>query len=407
LNPAILLPATFTHKSGVVVMMDIKELILAEKTNISAIRQALHKIPEIGFSETKTAAFVADRLGSIPGLEVTTGIAGTGVLAVLNTGKPGKTLLMRADMDALPISEETGLSFASTHDNMMHACGHDGNMAMLLTTAGLLAGLADQLSGTIKFMFQPAEEWPGGAKPMIEAGILENPQVEYAVGCHLWPGLPAGTFGVKSGVMMSAASVFDVEITGKGGHGAMPHLCVDALDTACQVVNALQRVVSRQLNPMTPSVVTVGSLHAGSVANAIPEKAVLSGTTRTFDPEIWANYPNILEPVIKRVCDAMGASYEFKFTQGYPPLENDPDMVARVKESMAKVVGADQIKEPESTMGAEDFSFVFQKTKGCYFWIGTGFEGCALLHNSKFDFDESVLLLGVETLVRLALDMPG
>lgn len=388
-------------------MIDIKELILAEKTNICATRRALHKIPEIGFSEKKTAGFVAHRLGSIPGIEVTTDIAGTGVLGILNTGKPGKTLLIRADMDALPISEETGLSFASTHDEMMHACGHDGNMAMLLTTAGLLAKLADRLSGTIKFMFQPAEEWPGGAKPMIEAGILENPRVDYALGCHLWPGLPAGTLGVKSGVMMSAASMFDVEITGKGGHGAMPHLTVDALDTACQVVNALQRVVSRKLDPMTPSVVTVGSLHAGSVANAIPEKATLSGTIRTFDKEIWDSYPSILEPVIKGVCDSMGASYEFKCTKGYPPLENNADMVARVKKSMEKVVGADQIREPESTMGAEDLSFVFQKTKGCYFWVGSGFEGCAPLHNSKFDFDESVLLLGVETFVRLALDMLG
>ena len=388
-------------------MTDIKELILVEKANISAIRQALHKIPEIGFSVEKTASFVADHLRSIPGLEVTTGIAGTGVLGVLNTGKPGKTLLIRADMDALPIGEETGLAFASTHDHMMHACGHDGNMAMLLITAGILGGLADRLSGTIKFMFQPAEEWPGGAKPMIEAGILENPKVDYAVACHLWPALPAGTLGVKSGIMMSAASVFDVEIIGKGGHGAMPHLCVDALDTACQVVNALQRVVSRQLNPMSPSVVTVGSLHAGSVANAIPEKAQLSGTTRTFDPEIWADYPKILEPVIKGVCDSMGASYKFKFTQGYPPLENDPDMVAQVKESMVKVVGADHIKAPESSMGAEDVSFVFEKTKGCYFWVGSGFEGCASLHNSRFDFDESVLLLGVETFVRVSLDMLG
>ena len=289
----------------------------------------------------------------------------------------------------------------------MHACGHDGHMAMLLTTARLLAKLKDRLSGTIKFMFQPAEEWPGGAKPMIEAGVLENPKVDYAVGYHLWPGLPAGTLGIKSGVIMSAASVFNVEIIGKGGHGAMPHLTVDALDTACQVVGALQRVVSRKLDPMAPSVVTVGSLHSGSVANAIPERASLSGTTRTFDKEIWDRYPSILEPVIHGVCEAMGASYKFKFTQGYPPLENDPDMVARVKKNMEKIVRADKILEPEPTMGAEDFSFVLQKTKGCYFWVGSGFEDCAPLHNSKFDFDESVLLLGIETVVRLAMDCLG
>ena len=386
-------------------MINIKTMIDKEKTNIAAIRQALHKIPEKGFSETKTSKFVADYLNTIEELEVTTGIAGTGVVGLLKTGKPGKTLIIRADMDALPISEDTGLSFSSTHDNMMHACGHDGNMSMALVTASILARLTDQFSGNIKFMFQPAEEWPGGAKPMIEAGIMENPHVDYSVACHLWPDLPAGTLGLKSGVLMSATSVFEIEITGKGGHGAMPHLCVDALDTAAQVVNALQRVVSRKLNPVTPSVITIGSFHSGGAPNIIPEKAFLTGTTRTFDKKVWNEYPTIMEPIIKGVCQSMGASYKFKFTPGYPPLENDPDLVELMKKSMLKVVTQDRIKEQESTMGGEDMSFVFEKSKGCYFFIGSGFEGCAPLHNSKFDFDESLLLPGVETLVRFALDL--
>lgn len=386
-------------------MIDIKTIIAKEKANISALRQALHKIPEIGFSEHKTSQFVADYLNGIPGLEISTGIAGTGVLGLLKTKRPGKTLIIRADMDALPIQEETGLGFASTHDNMMHACGHDGNMTTALVTAKILAQLKDHLSGNIKFMFQPAEEWPGGAKPMIREGIMENPHVDYSIACHLWPGLPAGTLGLKSGILMSATSVFEIEITGKGGHGAMPHLCVDALDTAGQVVNALQRVVSRKLNPLTPSVVTVGSFHAGAAANIISEKAMLKGTTRTYDKKVWNDYPEILEPVIKGVCQSMGASYKFKFDSGYPPLENDPDMVALMEKSMLKVISQDRIKEPESTMGGEDMSFVFEKSKGCYFFVGTGFDGCAPLHNSKFDFDESLLLLGVETFVRFALDM--
>lgn len=386
-------------------MIDIKTMIEKEKANISAIRKALHKIPEKGFLEKKTSQFVADYLNTMPELEVTTGIAGTGVVGLLKTGKPGKTLIIRADMDALPIQEETGLEFASTHDNMMHACGHDGNMSMALVTAGILARLKDQFSGNIKFMFQPAEEGPGGAKPMIEAGIMEEPHVDYSVACHLWPDLPAGTLGLKSGVLMSATSVFEIEIMGKGGHGAMPHICVDALDTAVQVVNALQRVVSRKLNPITPSVVTIGSLHAGETHNIIPEKAFLTGTTRTFDKKVWNEYPLIMEPIIKGVCQSMGASYEFKFTPGYPPLKNDPDLVELMKKSMLKVVTQDQIKEQKSTMGGEDMSFVFEKSKGCYFFIGSGFEGCAPLHNSKFVFDESLLLLGVETLVRFALDL--
>ncbi len=388
-------------------MINIHHIVKETEELAISLRRALHKIPEKGFSEIKTARLVADHLKTIPELEVTTGIAETGVLGVLKTGRPGKTLIIRADMDALPIKEETGLAFASTHDNMMHACGHDANMTMVLVTAGILARLKDRLTGNIKFMFQPAEESPGGAKPMIDAGILENPHVDYSVACHLWPSLPAGTLGLKSGVIMSAASLFEIEITGKGGHGAMPHLCVDALDTAGQVVNALQRVVSRKLNPMSPSVLTVGSFHAGNAPNAIPEKALLTGTTRTFDRQIWDAYAGILEPVIQGVCQSMGASYDFKFMPGYPPLENNPEMVAKLKSSMLKVVSKNRIRESESTMGAEDMAFVFERSKGCYFFLGTGFEGCAPLHNARFDFDESVLLTGVETFVTFALDLLG
>lgn len=386
-------------------MTDIKAMIAEEKTKLSNIRQALHKIPEPGLKEIKTAQFVAAELKTIPELEVTTGIAQTGIIGLLKSGKPGKTLLIRADMDALPIAEETGLAFASTHDDMMHACGHDGNMAMALIAVRILSRLKDRFKGNVKFMFQPAEEGPGGAKPMIEAGIMEDPHVDYSVACHLWPGLPAGTLGLKSGVFMAATGIFEIEIIGKGGHGAMPHLCVDALDTAGQVVNALQRVVSRKINPLTPSVITIGSLHAGSAFNAIPGKAILKGTTRTYDKEIREAYPAIMEPIIKGVCDSMGASHQFKFTIGYPPLENDPDMVDIMKKSMSKVIPENRIMEPESTMGGEDMAYVFEKSKGCYFFLGSGFEGCAPLHNSKFDFDESLMLTGVETFVRFALDL--
>ncbi len=199
--------------------------------------------------------------------------------------------------------------------------------------------------------------------------------------------------------------MFEIEIIGSGGHGAMPHLCVDALDTAGQVVNALQRIVSRKLNPLSPSVVTIGSFHAGSAPNAIPGKAYLSGTTRSFDKGIWKSYPRVLEQVIKGVCQSMGARYKFKIGTGYPPLENDPKMVELMKKSMLKVVPKDRIKKPESTMGGEDMAYVFEESKGCFFFVGTGFDGCAPLHNSKFDFDESVLSLGIDTYIRYALDL--
>ncbi len=386
---------------------DIKTRIEAEKNTLSNIRRTLHQIPEPYFSEIKTSACVLEQLKAIAGLDITTGIAKTGIMALLKTGRPGKTLLIRADMDALPIDEETGLAFSSAHSHMMHACGHDGNMAMALVAARILAGLKDRLSGNIKFMFQPAEEMQGGALPMIKAGILESPRVDGAVACHLWPGLPAGTLGLKSGTFMAATGLFEIEIIGKGGHAAMPHLCVDALDTAGQVVNALQRVVSRKINPLIPSLITVGSLHSGAAHNAIPETAILKGTTRTYDRKIWEEFPGLMEPIIKGVCDSMGAQYKFTFTHGYPPLTNDPDMVSLMHTTMKKIISKDRIMEPESTMGGEDMAYVFEKTKGCYFFLGTGFEGCAPLHNSRFDFDESLLATGVETFVRFALDFLG
>jgi len=388
-------------------MNDIKELIAGEKENVITTRRTLHRIPELAFKENKTCEYVYARLQELPGLEIKKGVAGTGILAVLDTGRKGKTLLIRADMDALPIREETGAEYASTHDGCMHACGHDAHMTMLLVTAKLLAGLKDQLTGVIKFMFQPAEEWPGGAKPMIDEGILENPHVDYSVGAHVWPLMPEGTISLRPGVMMSAASMFKIEIIGKGGHGAMPHLCVDALDIAGQVVNALQRVVSRKINPLVPSVVTVGSMHAGDIANAIPERAVLQGTTRTFDRKVWNDYPAIMEPIIKGICEANGASYNFHFEPGYPPLINDEEIVGMIKKSMAKVVGEENIHELEPTMGGEDMAYVIERTKGCYFFVGTGYDGCAALHNAKFDLHEESLLVGIETFVQYAMDLLG
>ncbi len=386
-------------------MKDIKTIVAGESENLAAIRHTLHSIPERGLLETKTAQFIIDHLNAIPEIEVSSGIAQTGVVGILESGKPGKTLLIRADMDGLPIQEKTGLSFASTHDNMMHACGHDAHMAMVLVTATILAKMKKQFSGNIKFMFQPAEEGPGGAKPMIEAGILENPHVDYSVGCHVWPGLPAGDFGIKAGVLMAAAGSFKIMIKGKGGHGSMPHLSIDALDTAVQVANALQRFVNQKINPLSPTVITIGSLHGGSAPNIIPEEASLTGMLRTFNKTTWKEYPAMLEQVIKGICDSTGASYTVEFSPGYPPLKNDSEMVGIMKKSMEKVVAPEHISEPESVMGAEDMAFVLEKTKGCYFFLGTGFDGCASLHNAEFQYDDSVLSLGVESFVRFTLDL--
>jgi amidohydrolase len=385
-------------------MIDFKKLVRAHKDSMIRIRRDLHRIPEPAYTEEKTSAYVAEYLKK-EGFRVQTEIARYGVVALLETGRPGKTLLIRADMDALPVQEETGLDFASTHKGAMHACGHDAHMSMVLTAATALKEIQDQLKGHVKFLFQPAEEWPGGAKPMIDQGVMEEPRVDYAVGCHLWTGIPEGFLGIKSGRLMAAMDRFDLKIIGKGGHGAMPHLCVDALEVGTQVVNALQRIVSRHMNPLSPTVVTVGLFQAGSTFNVIPGVAEMSGTTRTFDREIWLSWPERIEKVVRGVCESMGAQYELQYTQGYPPLLNDGEMAERVRQCAVDVVGKDKVVEPEPTMGGEDMAYYLEKAKGCFFFLGVGREGGASLHNPKFDFNEDVLPLGVETYCRLAFEL--
>jgi amidohydrolase len=391
-------------------MTDLKSLVAARRATIVDWRRTLHQIPETGFTEKKTSVFVAEQLSRL-GLDVTTGIARTGVVGFMSgdaSGKTnGKTVLVRSDMDALPVKEETGLPFASTHDGAMHACGHDGHMAMVLGTALVLNSLKEKINGGVKFLFQPAEEGPGGAKPMIEEGVMENPRVDYSIGGHLWPALPEGTVGVKAGPLMAAMDRFDLTISGRGGHGAMPHLCIDPIDTGVQVVNALQRIVSRRMNPLNPTVVTVGSFHGGSTFNIIPDTVQLSGTTRTFNRDVWMSWPERMETVVRGVCESMGATYELDYQQGYPPTINDAEMAEMARRCAIQVVGEDKVVVPEATMGGEDMSFFLEASKGCYLFLGAGREGSAPLHNCRFDFNEDVLLTGVETYCRMVLELLG
>ncbi len=385
-------------------MINIHQLVSEHKDLIIKIRRDLHRIPETAYTEKKTSAYVAAHLNKL-GLEVQTGIARHGVVGLLKAGRPGPTLMIRADMDALPLKEDTGLPFASEHEGVMHACGHDAHMAMVLGAATVLNKVKNELNGNIKFLFQPAEEGPGGAKPMIEAGVMENPKVDYSIGCHVWHQIPEGTIGIRTGAFMAAMDRFDIKIKGRAGHGAMPHLCVDALEVGTQVVGALQRIVSRQMNPLEPAVVTVGTFHAGSAFNIIPAEAELSGTTRTFDTDTWNAWESHLEKVVRGVCESMGADFELKFQKGYPATINDESMAEIVNRCAEKVVGKDRIVVPQKTMGGEDFAFYLQRSKGCYFALGVGREGAAPVHNPKFDFDEDVLLLGVETHCRVGLEL--
>ena len=385
-------------------MVDIHQLVSEHKDLIISTRRDLHRIPETAYTEKKTSAYVAEYLNK-EGLNVQTEIAQFGVVGLLDTGKPGPTLMIRADMDALPLKEDTGLSFASEHEGIMHACGHDSHMTMVLGAATVFNKIKSDLKGTIKFLFQPAEEGPGGAKPMIEAGVMDNPKVDYSIGCHVWPQLPEGTIGVRSGPLMAAMDRFDIKIFGKGGHGAMPHLCVDALEVGAQVVNALQRIVSRHMDPLQPTVVTVGSFHAGTAFNIIPGEAELSGTTRSFDLDFWKSSQQRVEKVIRGVCESMGADFELNYAFAYPPTINDEFMADVVDRCAASVVGKENVRVPDKVMGGEDFSFYAQKSKGCFFYLGVGREGTVSVHNPKFDFKEELMLLGVETYCRVAQEL--
>ena len=385
-------------------MIDFKKLAREHNDLVSKLRQDLHRIPETAYTEIKTSRYVANYLREL-GLEVKTEIARYGIVGLMKGGHPGKTLMIRADMDALGITEETGLDFASTHGGVMHACGHDGHMSMVLVAATILNQIKGHLKGNIKFLFQPAEEGPGGARPMIEEGVMKNPVVDYTIGCHVWPGIPEGSIGVKAGALMAAMDRFDLKIIGRGGHGAMPHQCVDALEVGSQVVNALQRMVSRQMDPVSPAVVTVGSFHSGSAFNVIPGKAEMCGTTRTFDRAVWKRLPEQMERIVRGVCESMGASYELDYVHGYPPLINDAEVTHVVRTCAEAAVGKERVLEPEPTMGGEDMAYFLEKSKGCFFFLGVGREGCAPLHNSGFDFNEKTLSLCIETYCRIAWEL--
>jgi amidohydrolase len=385
-------------------MDNIRTLVREHTPYLIETRRALHRIPELAFEEVKTAAFVAQALEGM-GLAVQTGVAKTGVVAMLETGRPGPVVMLRADMDALPMTECTGLEFCSTHAGCMHACGHDTHMAILLTTAKVLCAMRDELCGTVKFVFQPAEEFPGGARPMINEGVLYSPKVDYCFGLHVWPGTPSGAVAVKSGPLMAAMDRFEVTIIGKGGHAAKPHECVDALEIGTQAVGALQRIISRQIDPVQPALLTVAVFNAGHAFNVIAETATFGGTLRTFDKVIRARWEARMRQVVGGICDAMGATYEFSFIDGYPPLINNPDMTDVIRRAAAAAAGKENVHEATPTMGGEDMAYYLEQVPGCFFFLGTGYEGAHPIHNPSFTVDEAALPVGVETFCRAVREL--
>ena len=359
--------------------------------------------PELGFRELLTADFIADRLRGW-GIDYQAGVAGTGLVATIPGQQPGPVLGIRADMDALPIQEENLVSYRSQHDGVMHACGHDGHVAIALATAYYLSQHCHSFKGTVKIIFQPAEEGPGGAKPMIQAGVLTNPQVEAMVGLHLWNNLPLGTVGVRAGALMAATENFNLTIQGKGGHGALPHQTVDAIVVGAQIVGNLQSIVARNVDPIKSAVVTVGEFHAGTARNVVADVAHIGGTVRYFDPDYRDFFAHRIDQIVAGICQSYGADYHLDYTPLYPPVINDGTMADLVRSVALAVVETPAGIVPEChTMGGEDMAFFLQEVPGCYFFLGAANPEKALAyphHHPRFDFDETALMLGVEMFVR-------
>ena len=367
-------------------------------------RQHLHQCPETAFEETQTAQFIADKLTSF-GLDVHQGLGKTGVVATLSAGNSGHKIALRADMDALFIQEQNTFAYKSRHDGKMHACGHDGHSAMLLGAAKYLSEHRN-FNGTVYFIFQPAEEGRAGAKQMIDDGLFEQFPADCVFGMHNFPDIPLGHFAVKSGAMMASFDCFEITLTGQATHAAMPHLGNDAIVASAQLINALQTIVSRSLNPADPAVVSITQIHAGNTWNAIPESVVLRGTFRCFSSTVQTTIANKITQLVNSICGGFDVSADIRFNPenaGYPVAFNSEAETAIALKAAQAVAGEDRVnQQPTPSMGSEDFAFMLQEKPGCYLWIGNGSSenGC-LLHNPHYDFNDEILPAGAAYWVKL------
>lgn len=388
-------------------MGDLRETVLSHAEEVIRLRRHFHMYPEPGYEEHETARFIAQYLRDL-GIDVSEGVGGVSVVGLLRGAGDGPCIALRADMDALPITEETGLDFASRNHGVMHACGHDGHTAMLLVAARILSNTRSQWNGAVKFLFQSAEECAphGGAKHMIEAGALANPAPAAIFGLHLWPDIPLGKVGLKAGALMSASDRLQIQVTGRGGHGAMPHQAVDAVLVASSIVTALQSVVSRQVDPMDAAVITIGELKSGTRYNVIAEAASLDGTVRTQNETLRESMPSRIAALVEHTAAAYGATAKVTYERGYPTLSNDPGAVNLARAAVTAALGSEAILEIDRpSMGGEDFAFFTQLIPGAFLWLGCRRAGESRfpIHNSRYTFDEEALPHGVELLCRLAL----
>lgn len=380
------------------------------------LRRELHQYPELAFNEFKTSEKIAKELRKLR-IDVKRPIAKTGLVGILNIGNPakggenkkGKTVALRADMDALPVVEQTNFSYKSKNKGIMHACGHDVHMACLIGAAKILTRLKEELPGKVKFIFQPSEEVsPGGAKPMIEAGVLKNPDVSGIFALHCDPAIPIGQIGVREGPTMAQADSFDITIIGKGGHGARPHDGVDAIVVAAQVIQALQTIVSRKINPLEPVVVSIGKIEGGSARNIICDRVVLKGTARTLNKDIAKKIPGLLKEIVLGITKSAGASFELNSYGGYPILINHPKATDLARSSIAKLFGKEAIFElRRPMMGGEDFAYYLQKIPGSFLRLGIRNpkkDAIYPWHHPEFTVDEDAIKIGSAVLAGIAFE---
>jgi len=373
-----------------------------------SMRRDFHMHPELGFREVRTAGIVAKELNAL-GLEVTTGVGGTGVVALIEGSRPGPVLLVRADMDALPIVEQTGADYASQNPGVMHACGHDGHTAILLTVARLLQAHRDELAGTVKLTFQPAEEGMGGAEGMMKDGLLENPKVDRCLALHIWNEQPVGWIGIAPGPAMAGAEIFNVSVRGKGGHGAVPHLAVDPVLAAAQIITALQGIVARNVAPLQSAVVSVCMIHGGEAFNVIPPEVKLTGTIRTFEPAVRERVLQRFHETVTGTARAMGCEVEIDLQRLTPATINQAETASRVQETARRLFPQANIESGNYiTMGSEDFAFVLEKVPGCFFFVGSANHEKGLdaaHHHPRFDIDESCLPMAAALMASAVTDI--
>lgn len=381
----------------------LKSYLKETKEEIIQLRRVIHQNPEPSFKEYETADLLYSKLKAINGLAVSRPTP-TSILAVLKGSQEGKTLAIRSDLDALKLEEQNDLPYKSRNPGYMHACGHDGHTAMLVGAAKILTRLKKSIKGEIRFIFQHAEEkHPGGARELTAWGILQG--VDMIIAGHLWVPLETGTLGLKEGPLMAAPDNFKIIITGRGGHAAMPQETIDPILVSAQVITGLQCLVSRQVNPLQPLVLSVTGIEGGTAYNIIPEKVELKGTARTYDSSLRENVPVMMEKIIEGVCTTYGATYSFRYEKGYDPVINDKDMADKLSRSFREIIGVNSVRQVVPVMGGEDFSEYLKKVPGVLFFIGAGNQKKGISfphHHPCFNIDEDSLEIGTEALVQAA-----